>query len=382
MTHYPIYLDYNATTPCDPRVVDTMVPYFTRDFGNAASKSHAYGWVAAEAVDIAREQVATIIGSEPGEIVFTSGATESVNLAIQGVYHMYHGKGNHIITAAVEHKAVLDTCKYIESIGGEVTILPVDGKGRVDPDAVEAAIRDTTVLICIMYANNETGTITPVREIGAIAKKHNVIFFSDASQAVGKIPVNVKDDGIDMLCLSAHKIYGPKGSGALYVRRRDPRVRLTPLQYGGGHEKGMRSGTLNVPGIVGLGKACDIAWKEMKEEAGRLNELRDELLQGLLSIDGTSLNGDIKNLLPQTCNLAFEGIDSQVMISHLNKHLAISSGSACTSASIEPSHVLRALGIGDELAGSSVRFSLGRFTTKEDITNSLGMIRDVVTKLR
>jgi cysteine desulfurase len=359
-----------------------MVPYFTRDFGNAASKSHAYGWVAAEAVDIAREQVATIIGSEPGEIVFTSGATESVNLAIQGVYHMYHGKGNHIITSAVEHKAVLDTCKYIESIGGEVTILPVDGKGRVDPDAVEAAIRDTTVLICIMYANNETGTITPVREIGAIAKKHNVIFFSDASQAVGKIPVNVKDDGIDMLCLSAHKIYGPKGSGALYVRRRDPRVRLTPLQYGGGHEKGMRSGTLNVPGIVGLGKACELALKEMHQESTRLKELRDELLQGLLSIDGTSLNGDIKNLLPQTCNLAFEGIDSQVMISHLNKHLAISSGSACTSASIEPSHVLRALGIGDELAGSSVRFSLGRFTTKEDITKSLGMIRDVVTKLR
>jgi len=382
MTHYPIYLDYNATTPCDPRVVDTMVPYFTRDFGNAASKSHAYGWVAAEAVDIAREQVATIIGSEPGEIVFTSGATESVNLAIQGVYHMYHGKGNHIITSAVEHKAVLDTCKYIESIGGEVTILPVDGKGRVDPDAVEAAIRDTTVLICIMYANNETGTITPVREIGAIAKKHNVIYFSDASQAVGKIPVNVKDDGIDMLCLSAHKIYGPKGSGALYVRRRDPRVRLTPLQYGGGHEKGMRSGTLNVPGIVGLGKACELALKEMHQESTRLKELRDELLQGLLSIDGTSLNGDIKNLLPQTCNLAFEGIDSQVMISHLNKHLAISSGSACTSASIEPSHVLRALGIGDELAGSSVRFSLGRFTTKEDITKSLGMIRDVVTKLR
>lgn len=382
MTHYPIYLDYNATTPCDPRVVDTMVPYFTHDFGNAASKSHAYGWVAAEAVDIAREQVAAIIGSEPGEIVFTSGATESVNLAIQGVYHMYHGKGNHIITSAVEHKAVLDTCKYIESIGGEVTVLPVDGKGRVDPDAVEAAIRDTTVLICIMYANNETGTIMPVREIGAIAKKHNVIYFSDATQAIGKIPVNVKDDGLDLLCLSAHKIYGPKGSGTLYVRRRDPRVRLTPLQYGGGHEKGMRSGTLNVPGIVGLGKACDIALQEMKEEAGRLKELRDELLQGLLSIDATSLNGDIENLLPQTCNLAFEGIDSQVMISHLNKHLAISSGSACTSASIEPSHVLRALGIGDELAGSSVRFSLGRFTTKEDITKSLDIIRDVVKRLR
>lgn len=382
MTHYPIYLDYNATTPCDPQVVDAMIPYFTRDFGNAASKSHAYGWVAAEAVDIAREKVAAIIGSEPGEIVFTSGATESVNLAIQGVYHMYHGKGNHIITSAVEHKAVLDTCKYIESIGGEVTVLPVDGKGRVDPGAVEAAIRETTVLICIMYANNETGTIMPVKEIGAIAKKNNVIYFSDATQAVGKIPVNVKDDGIDLLCLSAHKIYGPKGCGALYVRRRDPRVRLTPLQYGGGHEKGMRSGTLNVPGIVGLGKACELALKEMQHESTLLKQLRDEFLQELLSIDGTSLNGDIENLLPQTCNLAFEAIDSQVLISQLNKHLAISSGSACTSASIEPSHVLRALGIGDELASCSVRFSLGRFTTKGDIAKSLDIIRGVVKKLR
>jgi cysteine desulfurase len=382
MTNYPIYLDYNATTPCDPRVVDAMIPYFTRDFGNAASKSHAYGWVAAEAVDIAREQVAAIIASEPGEIVFTSGATESVNLAIQGVYHMYRGKGNHIITTTVEHKAVLDTCKYIESIGGEVTILPVDSKGRVDPGAIEAAIRETTVLICVMYANNETGTIMPVKEIGAMAKKHNVIFFSDATQAVGKIPVNVKEDGIDLLCLSAHKLYGPKGCGALYVRRRDPRVRLTPLQYGGGHEKGMRSGTLNVPGIVGLGKACELAVKEMEADTIRIRPLRDELLNGLLLISGTSLNGDMENLLPQTCNVSFEGIDSQVLISQLNKQLAISSGSACTSASIEPSHVLRALGIGDELASCSVRFSVGRFTSKEEITKAQNIIQETIAKLR
>jgi len=382
MTSYPIYLDYNATTPCDPRVVDAMLPYFTQDFGNAASKSHAYGWVAAEAVDIAREQVAALIGSEPGEIIFTSGATESVNLAIQGVYQMYHGKGNHIITTSVEHKAVLDTCRYIESIGGEVTVLPVDRNGRVDPHAVEEAIRETTVLICIMYANNETGTIMPVKEIGAIAKKHNVIFFSDATQAAGKIPVNVKEDGIDLLCLSAHKLYGPKGCGALYVRRRDPRVRLTPLQYGGGHEKGMRSGTLNVPGIVGLGKACELAMKEMDVDSARMTSLRDELLKDLLNIGGTSLNGDMDNLLPQTCNLSFNGIDSQVLIGQLNKNLAISSGSACTSASIEPSHVLRALGIGDELASCSVRFSLGRFTTREDIAKALDIIRDAIAKLR
>ncbi len=382
MTSYPIYFDYNATTPCDPRVVDAMLPFFSRDFGNAASRSHAYGWIAEEAVDIAREKTAALIGAEAGEIVFTSGATEAVNLAIRGVYDTYSVKGRHIITCSVEHKAVLDTCHYLESIGGEVTVLPVDRYGRVDVAELEAAIRPDTVLISFMYANNETGTIMPIRDIGAIAKKHNVLFFSDATQAVGKIPVDVLEDGIDIMSFSAHKMYGPKGVGALYVRRKNPRVKLTPLQYGGGHEKGMRSGTLNVPGIVGLGKAAEIASIEMKEEAARLRGLRDELLNGLLSLEGTAMNGDIEFLLPHTCNVSFRGVESQVMISQLNKYLAVSSGSACTSASLEPSYVLRALGIGDELASSSIRFSLGRFSTHEEISSALKYINDVVGRLR
>ena len=377
MTSYPIYFDYNATTPCDPRVVDAMLPYFTRDFGNAASKGHAYGWIAEEAVDIAREQVAALIGAEAGEIVFTSGATESVNLAIRGVYETYGVKGKHVIICAIEHKAVLDTCHYLESIGGEVTVLPVDRDGLVDPGALEAAIRPDTILISIMYANNETGVIMPVRGIGSVAKKHNVIYFTDATQAVGKIPVDVLEDGVDLLSLSAHKMYGPKGVGALYVRRKNPRVKLTPLQYGGGHEKGMRSGTLNVPGIVGLGKAADIALREMKEEATRLRELRDLLLEGLLALPGTVLNGSVDHLLPHTCNVAFSGLDSQVMISQLNKHIAVSSGSACTSASLEPSYVLRALGIGDELASSSIRFSLGRYSTKEEVLKGIEIVSNV-----
>jgi cysteine desulfurase len=382
MTSYPIYFDYNATTPCDPRVVDAMLPFFSRDFGNAASRSHAYGWIAEEAVDIARENTAALIGAEAGEIVFTSGATEAVNLAIRGVYETYSVKGKHIITCSVEHKAVLDTCHYLESIGGEVTVLPVSGDGRVDIGELEAAIRPDTVLISIMYANNETGTIMPVRAIGTIAKKHNVLFFSDATQAVGKIPVNVLEDGIDIMSFSAHKMYGPKGVGALYVRRKNPRVKLTPLQYGGGHEKGMRSGTLNVPGIVGLGKAAQIAVLEMEDEQLRLRGLRDELLNGLLSIEGTALNGDTKFLLPHTCNVSFRAIESQVMISQLNKYLAVSSGSACTSASLEPSYVLRALGIGDELASSSIRFSLGRFSTHEEVSRALGYVDEVAGKLR
>lgn len=377
MTSYPIYLDYNATTPCDPKVVDAMLPFFSRDFGNAASKGHAYGWIAEEAVDIAREQAAALIGSEPGEIVFTSGATEAVNLAIRGVFDMYSTKGRHVITCAIEHKAVLDTCHYLESIGGEVTVLPVSREGRVDLAELEAAIRPDTVLISIMYANNETGVIMPVRGIGAIAKKHGVIFFSDATQAVGKIPVNVLEDDIDLMCFSAHKMYGPKGVGALYVRRKNPRVKLTPLQYGGGHEKGMRSGTLNVPGIVGLGKAAEIAVDSMEEESLRLRELRDLLLNGLLSLEGTALNGHVDHLLPHTCNVSFSGYDSQVMISQLNKHIAVSSGSACTSASLEPSYVLRALGIGDELASSSIRFSLGRFTTRDEVLKAVDCVKNV-----
>jgi len=382
LMNYPIYLDYNATTPCDPRVVEAMLPFFTNDFGNAASKSHTYGWVAEEAVDMARENIAALIGAEKGEIIFTSGATEAVNLAIRGVYETYQSKGKHIITCSVEHKAVLDTCHYIESIGGEVTIIPVGDDGRVDPAAIESAIRNDTILISIMYANNETAVIMPVREIAAIAKKHGVIFFSDSTQAFGKIPVNVLDDGIDLLSCSAHKMYGPKGVGALYVRRRDPRVRLKPLQYGGGHEKGMRSGTLNVPGIVGFGKAATIASNEMKEEATRLKKLRDQFLDTLLSLEGTALNGSREYLLPHAFNISFSGIDSQVMIRHLNKNLAVSSGSACTSATLEPSYVLRALGIGDERASSSIRFSLGRMTTEDEIAKALNYVKDVVKLMR
>lgn len=379
---YPIYFDHNATTPCDARVLEAMIPFFTRDFGNAASRSHAYGWVAEEAVDIAREQMASLINAEPGEIVITSGSTEAVNLAIRGVFEMYRSKGRHIITCAVEHKAVLDTYHYIESIGGEVTVVHVDQHGLVDPASIENAIRPDTILISIMYANNETGAIMPVRDIGSIAKKRGVILFSDATQAVGKIPVDVQGDGVDLLCFSAHKFYGPKGVGGLYVRRRDPRVRLKPLIYGGGHEKGMRSGTLNVPGIVGLGKACEIAGREMAEESKRIRKLRDQLLEGLLSIEGTALNGHLDFLLPNTCNVSFSGIESQVMISQLNKYVAVSSGSACTSASLEPSYVLRALGIGDELASSSIRFSLGRQNTEEDVKEVMERVRESVGKMR
>jgi cysteine desulfurase len=374
--NYPVYLDYNATTPCDPRVVEAMLPYFTHDFGNAASKSHAYGWVAEEAVTIAREQVAALIGAEASEIIFTSGATESVNIALRGMYEMHQVRGKHLITSGVEHKAVLDTCAFLETIGAEVTVLPVDIGGRVDPAALKAAIRPDTILISIMYANNETGVIMPVKEIGVIAKKHNIIFFSDATQAVGKIPVNVLDDGIDMLCCSAHKLYGPKGVGALYVRRKDPRVRLNPLQYGGGHEKGLRSGTLNVPGIVGLGKAAVLAREKMKEEAERLSELRNRLLDGVLALPGTLLNGAREHLLPNTCNISFDGMASQVLIAKLNKHIAISSGSACTSATLEPSYVLVAMGLGNERASQSLRFSIGRYTTLEQVNDCLKRIRD------
>jgi cysteine desulfurase len=356
-------------------VVDAMLPYFTRDFGNAASKSHAYGWVAEEAVDMAREQVAALVHAEPSEIIFTSGATESVNLALRGVFELYGSKGKHIITTAVEHKAVLDTCQYLETIGAEVTVLPVDASGRVDPALVRASIRPDTLLISVMYANNETGVILPVQEIGQIAKEKGVLFFSDATQAVGKIPVDVLADGIDLLCLSAHKLYGPKGAGALYVRRRDPRVRLKPLQYGGGHEKGMRSGTLNVPGIVGLGKAADICRTELQTDSLRIQPLRDHLLNGLLGMSGATLNGDYRYLLPNTANISFEGSNSQVMLGKLSKQVALSSGSACTSATLEPSYVLTAMGLGEDRAAAALRFSLGRFTTEEEVEKALKVVK-------
>lgn len=354
-----------------------MLPFFTKNFGNAASKSHAYGWIAEEAVDIAREQVADLLNADPSEIIFTSGSTESVNLAIQGCVKMYASKGNHIITTTIEHKAVLDTCAYLETIGVDVSYISPDTNGRINPADIENAIQPHTILIAVMYANNETGMINPIQEIGAIAKKHEVIFFSDATQAVGKIPVDVQLENIDLLCLSAHKLYGPKGVGALYVRRRDPRVKLTPLQFGGGHEKGMRSGTLNVPGIVGLGKAAQLCKREPLEEKEKIKTLRDHLLHGLLSIENTNLNGCVEYLLPQTINISFGGQDAQLLLTRLNKHIAVSSGSACTSATLEPSYVLKAMHLSDERASSALRFSLGRFTTLEEVEMALKKIGEL-----
>jgi len=378
----PIYLDYNSTTPVDPRVLDAMLPYFTDKFGNAASRSHAFGWEGEEAVDIAREQVARLLGAETKEIVFTSGATEGDNLALKGVFEAYASKGNHIITVVTEHKAVLDSCHHLEKLGGEITWLPVDSEGLISLEELEAAIRPTTVLIAIMYANNEIGVIQPVKEISRIARKHNVLFFTDATQAVGKIPIDVNADGIDILTLSAHKIYGPKGIGAIYVRRRDPRVRLAAQMDGGGHERGMRSGTLNVPAIVGLGKACEYCGQEMEQEAARIAQLRDWLETGLLAIEGAKLNGSRQFRLPHTTNISFPGVDGEALLAGLGKDVALSSGSACTSASMEPSYVLKALGVDDDLAHSSLRLGLGRFTTSAEIDYAIGRISQTVLKLR
>jgi len=382
MLKLPIYLDNNATTPCDPRVVDAMLPYFTEKFGNAASRTHAFGWEGEEAVAQAREQVARLIGAEPREIVFTSGATEADNLAIKGVFEMYSGKGNHIITVATEHKAVLDTCHHIEKLGGQITYLPVNQEGLIDLGELEAAIRPTTVLIAIMYANNEIGVIQPIREISRIARKHGVLFFVDGAQAVGKVPVNVNDDGIDLLAMSAHKLYGPKGIGALYVRRRDPRVRLTAQMDGGGHERGMRSGTLNVPAIAGFGKACEICGQEMGAEAVRINALRDRLEAGLLQLEKTYINGSRQHRLPGTTNLSFRGVPSEGLLTMINKDIALSSGSACTSASLEPSYVLKALGLDDDLAHSSLRFGVGRFTTENEVDYAIRQLKEGVERLR
>lgn len=382
MLNFPIYLDHNATTPCDPRVVDAMIPYFTNSFGNAASRNHPFGWQAEEAVDYAREQVAKLIGADPKEIIFTSGATEGDNLAIKGVYEMYASKGNHIITCNIEHKAVLDTCKHIEKEGGEVTYLKVKDNGLIDLAELEAAIKPTTILIAIMYANNEIGTIMPMKEISAIAKKHGVLVFSDAVQAVGKIPVDVNKDGIDLLAFTAHKMYGPKGVGALYVRRKNPRVKVTAQIDGGGHERGMRSGTLNVPGIVGFGKACEICLNEMAEETARISKLRDKLQNELLKIEESYLNGDIDHKLPHVTNISFKYVEGEGLMMGFNKNIAVSSGSACTSASLEPSYVLKALGLGDDLAHSSLRFGLGRFTTEEQIDYTVEQVTNTVNKLR
>lgn len=380
--NFPIYLDNNATTPCDPRVVDTMIPYFTQNFGNAASRNHSFGWTAEEAVDYAREQVAKLIGADPKEIIFTSGATEADNLAIKGVYEMYASKGNHIITTTIEHKAVLDACKHLEKQGAEVTYLEVDDKGMIDLNELEKAITPKTILVAIMYANNEIGTINPMREISAIARKHGVLVMSDAVQAVGKIPVDVNKDGIDLMAFTAHKMYGPKGVGALYVRRKNPRVKVTAQMDGGGHERGMRSGTLNVPGIVGFGKACEICMNEMTSDTERIVKLRNKLEESLMKVEESYLNGHSTNRLPHVANISFKHVEGEGLLMGINKFIALSSGSACTSASLEPSYVLKALGLGDDLAHSSLRSGLSRFSTEEEVDYTIKAVTDTVNKLR
>lgn len=382
MLKLPIYLDNNATTPMDPRVLEAMIPYFTEHFGNAASRNHPFGWQAEEAVDYAREQVAKLIGADPKEIIFTSGATEGDNLGIKGVFEMYASKGNHIITCTTEHKAVLDTCKHIERSGGEVTYLEVNPEGLIDLKELEAAIKPTTILIAIMYANNEIGVVQPVKEISAIARKHGVLFFTDGTQAVGKIPVDVNKDGIDIMAFTGHKMYGPKGVGALYVRRKNPRVKVTAQMDGGGHERGMRSGTLNVPGIVGFGKSCELARLEMADDAARLSKLRDKLETALLQLEEAYVNGSREHRLPHVSNISFKYVEGEGLMMGFNKNIALSSGSACTSASLEPSYVLKALGLGDDLAHSSLRFGLGRFTTEEQIDYTIKAVSETVLKLR
>lgn len=377
----PVYLDNNATTPLDPRVLEVMMPYFTSKFGNAASRNHTFGWVAEEAVDYAREQAAQLIGCTVQEIVFTSGATEADNLGIKGVYEMYQDKGNHIITAVTEHKAVLDTCKHLEKLGARVTYLDVKADGRINLAELEAAMTEQTILVSIMYGNNETGVIQPVKEIAAIAHQYGALFMSDATQAVGKIPVDVNADGIDLMAFSAHKMYGPKGVGVLYVRRKNPRVKLTAQIDGGGHERGMRSGTLNVPGIAGLGKACELCRLEMNADARRLSAWRNKLEDALTVMDEVYVNGSTEHRLPQVSNLSFKCVEGQGLMMAM-KGLAVSSGSACTSASIEPSYVLKSLGLSDDLAHSSIRFGLGRFTTEEEIDYAIESIKNAVNHLR
>jgi cysteine desulfurase len=378
----PIYFDNHATTPTDPRVVDAMLPYFTQKFGNAASRNHSFGWEAEKAVDTARKQIADLIGATTKEIVFTSGATESDNLAIKGVAEMYAEKGNHIITAATEHKAVLDTCKKLEKHGYRVTYLPVKADGIVDLDMLREAITDKTILITLMYANNEIGVIQPVKEIGKIAHEKGVLFHTDGVQAVGKVPVNVIQDNIDLMSMSAHKIYGPKGVGALYVRRKSPRVQITAQMDGGGHERGMRSGTLNVPGIVGMGEACGICHKEMPEESKRLRHLRDKLRSTFeRELDEVFINGSMEHRLPHNLNMSFAYVEGESLLMGIND-VAVSSGSACTSATLEPSYVLKALGVGDDLAHTSIRFGLGRFNTEEEVDYVAGRVIEVVRKLR
>jgi len=378
----PIYMDYQATTPVDERVLDIMLPYFREEFGNAASRRHAFGWSAEEAVEKAREQVANAVGASAKEIIFTSGSTEAINLALKGVAEMYGSKGKHIITSQAEHKAVLDTCKHLEKEGFEVTYLQPDKHAKTTAEDVAAAMRDDTVLVAIMWANNEVGTINPIREIGALCLERGVLFFTDGTQAVGKLPVDVQADNVDLMCLSAHKLYGPKGVGAMYVRRRKPRVRLVAQIDGGGHERGMRSGTLNVPGIVGLGAACELASQELEAEAKRTAELRDKFEKMVMdALDHVHINGDPDSRLPGCSNLSFSYVEGESLLMGI-KDIAVSSGSACTSASLEPSHVLRSMRVGDELAHSSIRFGFGRKTTEEDLAFAADQLITTVNRLR
>jgi cysteine desulfurase len=378
----PIYMDNHATTRTDPRVLEEMLPYFTEYFGNAASRNHEFGWVAEQAVEQARERIAKLIGATTKEIIFTSGATESDNLAIKGVAEMYREKGNHIITQAIEHKAVLDTCKRLEKHGFRVTYLPVQKDGRIDLDDLKRALDDKTILVSIMAANNEIGVLQPIREIGALCHERGVLFHTDAVQAIGKVPFNVVQDNVDLASITAHKLYGPKGVGALYVRRKNPRVQLVAQIDGGGHERGMRSGTLNVPGIVGLGKACAIAYEGMAEEAKKTSALRDRLKDKIMGeLDEVYINGSLEHRLPNNLNISFAYVEGESLLMGIND-IAVSSGSACTSATLEPSYVLKALGAGDDLAHSSIRFGIGRFNTEAEVDYVAERVVDTVKRLR
>jgi cysteine desulfurase len=378
----PIYMDNHATTPMDPRVLEEMLPYFMEKFGNAASRNHSFGWTAEEGTETARERIAKLVGATTKEIIFTSGATESDNLAIKGVAEMYREKGNHIITAVTEHKAVLDTCKRLEKYGYRVTYLPVQKDGLIDLDDLKRSMDDKTILVTIMFANNEIGVLQPVAEIGKLCREHGVIFHTDATQAVGKVPVDVIKQNIDLASISAHKMYGPKGVGALYVRRKNPRVQISAIIDGGGHERGMRSGTLNVPGIVGLGKACALAMEDLPRESVRLAGLRDRLRDRITSrLDEVYLNGSIEHRLPGNLNISFAYVEGESLLMGIND-IAVSSGSACTSATLEPSYVLKALGTGDDLAHSSIRFGIGRFNTEAEVDYVADRVAETVERLR
>jgi cysteine desulfurase len=379
---FPIYLDNHATTPIDPRVLDAMLPYFTEKFGNSASRQHQFGWEAEAGVELARKQIAELINANPKEIIFTSGATESINLALKGIALAYSEKGKHIITTQIEHKAVLDTCKRLEKWGFKVDYVQVDKYGLVDPDEIKKRITKETILVSVMFANNEIGTIEPIEEIGKICAEMNVLFHTDAAQALGKIPIDVQEMNIDLMSMSAHKLYGPKGVGALFIKKKMPKIKIVPIIDGGGHENGLRSGTLNVPGIVGFGKACEIAKNEMKEESKRLRKLRDILQNEIMSkLDDVYLNGHPEKRLPNNLNLSFDGVESEAIMMGM-KEIAVSSGSACSSASVEKSHVLKAIGLNDDLIAGAIRFGLGRFNTEEEIDYAINRVVEVVNNLR